>query len=78
MRVLFMILLLIALMVTEIDARGDIAITKFNPKLSARQILKRERKRARAKARRLRKRAARKRRKRLNSVFVVRGDFSRE
>ena len=78
MRFLLLIIFILAMLVTEIETRGDIAISKFNPKLTPRRLQQREKKRTRAKKRRMRKRAARKRRqRRLNTVFVVRGDFSR-
>ena len=78
MRLLLLILFVLAMLVTEIETRGDIAISKFNPKLSQRRMQQREKKRTRAKKRRMRKRGARQRRqRRLNTVFVVRGDFSR-
>ena len=77
MRILFLALFVLALLVTEIETRGDVAISKFNPKLSLRKLMKRERRRTKAKARRMKKRAARKRRReRIRAVFT-RGDFVR-
>ena len=77
MRILFFVLFVLTLLVTEIETRGDVAISRFNPKLSMRKLMKRQRRRTKAKARRVKKRAARKRRReRIRAVFT-RGDFVR-
>ena len=71
-----------AFLVAEIETRGDVAISSYNPILTPKRLARRDKKRARSAARKTRRRAIRRRRRRerkreRNQVFVVRGDFTR-